>query len=129
MSVMIIPQLVLMGIEKKEFPAGHVLVEEGTAGGGFYVLDDGEVAITKDGKELARIGESGQIFGEMSALMGRSRRATVTTTRPSTFFMIDDLLTFLRRNPEMALLLLRIMAERVEAVNAQLAAKKHWWLW
>jgi CRP/FNR family cyclic AMP-dependent transcriptional regulator len=127
MSIMIIPQLVLMGIDKKEFPAGHVLVEEGTAGAAFYVMEAGEVSITKDGKELARISESGQIFGEMSALMGRSRRATVTTTQPSTFFMVDDLLTFLRRNPEMAILLLRVMAERVEAANSQLAAKKRWW--
>ena len=43
--------------------------------------------------------------------------------------IIDDLLTFLRQNPEISILLLKSMAQRVQASNAQLMGKKWWKFW
>ncbi len=124
---MIIPQLVLMDVPIEEFPTGEMLIEEGAPGTSVYVLEDGEVSITIDGTEITRVSKRGAIFGEMSALLGKSRGATVTTSKESRFYIIEDLVTFLRQNPEMSFLLLKVMAERVEKANSQLAEKKKWW--
>ena len=124
---MLIPQLVLMDLPVQEFPAGDLLIEEGSPGTSVYVLEEGEVTIDIEGTEITRVNAKGAIFGEMSALLGRSRGATVKTSTTSTFYVIDDLLTFLRQNPEMSLLLLKLLAQRVDKMNQQVAEKKKWW--
>jgi len=62
-------------------PAGSVLIREGEEGDSFYLLVKGEVAVTLEAKELARIAPGG-CFGEMVYFARRSaRRATTITAR------------------------------------------------
>jgi serine/threonine protein kinase len=62
-------------------PAGSVIIREGDAGDGFYLLVKGEVAVTLEAKELAKISPGG-CFGEMVYFARRdSRRNTTVTTR------------------------------------------------
>lgn len=124
---MIIPQLKLMGVNPEGVEQGVALIEQDMPGTSVFVMERGKVAVTIDGTEIAVVDKRGAIFGEMSALLGKSRGATVTTMADSTFYVIDDLLTFLRQNPEMSLLLLKTMAERVDRSNSQLAEKRKWW--
>ena len=126
---MIIPQLVLLEVQEQEFAVNTVLIEQGSPGTNVYVLSEGEVAISIGEREITRVTENGALFGEMSALLGKSRSATVTVTKPSKFYVLDDLLTFLRKNPELAILLLKSMAERVSIANEQLQEKKWWQFW
>ncbi len=126
---MIIPQLVLMNVQEHEFDANEVLIEEGSPGTSVYILSEGEVCVSIDGKEINRITEEGAILGEMSALLGKSRGATVSVVQPSKLYVIEDLLTFLRQNPELAILLLKSMAARVDTANQQLMQKKWWQFW
>ena len=124
---MLIPQLVLMEIPLKEFPAGETLIEEGDPGTSVFVLERGEVLIEIDETEIVKVSAKGAIFGEMSALLGRSRSATVKTTTESAFYVIDDMMTFLRQYPEMSLFLLKLLAERVDGMNMRITEKKRWW--
>lgn len=73
--------------EVREVGADVRLVGEGTTGNAFFVIWDGEVAVTSQGEEIQRLG-AGEFFGEM-ALLGTGRRtASVTTTKPSRMLVL-----------------------------------------
>lgn len=57
--------------------AGSVVVAEGEAGDRFYVVEDGEAAVTMQGREVRRIGPGGW-FGELALLNDAPRSATVS---------------------------------------------------
>jgi len=62
-------------------PAGSVIIREGERGDGFYLLVKGELSVTLQGKELAKI-QPGGCFGEMVYFARReARRNTTVTTR------------------------------------------------
>jgi hypothetical protein len=68
--------------------AGQVVIEQGDVGDTFYVVVDGELAATQDGVEARRMSD-GECFGEIAALTGASRSATVVATRDSQLFALD----------------------------------------
>jgi CRP-like cAMP-binding protein len=65
----------------KHVAGGEVICREGDPGGEFFVISSGEVRVSASGlegeKEIATLGQ-GQFFGEMAALNGDRRVATVT---------------------------------------------------
>lgn len=73
----------LMGLSKrKTFAKGEVICREGDSGGDFFVLTRGKVEVSGDDllgrkHELAVL-EPGEFFGELAALSGQRRQATVT---------------------------------------------------
>ncbi|MBK7857069.1 MAG: cyclic nucleotide-binding domain-containing protein [Archangiaceae bacterium] len=73
----------LMGLSvKKTFAKGDTLCREGEEGKEFYVLLKGTVTVTGDdllGRSFALATlEPGEFFGELAALSGQRRQATVT---------------------------------------------------
>ena len=123
---MFLDQLELIGVPKEHISARDIIIEEGKPGTSCYVLIDGEVAVNIKDQEIAKVSQPGAIVGEMSALLGGSRRATVYATRDSEFYVIDDLMSFLKEHREIAVLMLKNMAERVDSTNTMLT-DKHWW--
>ncbi len=67
---------------------GTTLIEQGGPPGPFFVLVEGRVAVRLDG-ELIRSQGPGEYFGEISALEGVPRTATVETTTPVVALAID----------------------------------------
>lgn len=124
---MLIPHLVLMDVPVRKVAAGEALLEEGTHGTSVFVLQEGEVRVTVGGREITYICERGAVFGEMAVLLGRPRGATVTAVTDSSFFVIDDLLPFLRRDPEVSLFLLRMLAQRIAEMDEMIAERNRWW--
>lgn len=71
------------------FAAGDVIIEEGTSGDDFYIVEDGEVRCTKGNDEVsARLG-SGDFFGELALLTDDMRMATVTAVRKTKCLVLD----------------------------------------
>ena len=112
--------------EQKSYKPGDFLIDEGLPGSKVYVLNEGEVSIEIDGTEIAKVDKPGSVFGEMSAIMGRSANATVKVSTNSDFYIIDDLLTAIRQDPEIAITILRGMVNRVEVMNRQ-QLERNWW--
>jgi CRP-like cAMP-binding protein len=74
--------------EDLEVAEGKVLAREGDIGQEFFVIVDGEVVVTKDGKEINRL-SAGDFFGEIALIWESPRRtATVTAATPVRFFVL-----------------------------------------
>ena len=68
--------------ETREIGPGVRLVGEGATGHSFFVICEGEAAVTARGEELGTL-HAGDFFGELALLEAGRRTATVTTTAPS----------------------------------------------
>ncbi|NJL92407.1 MAG: cyclic nucleotide-binding domain-containing protein [Anaerolineae bacterium] len=98
---------------------GHILCRENEHEDTFYIILDGEVAITKtmgDSEHLLRRGKPGEFFGEMALLdesIGRS--ASVSTTKTTTVIEIDrqDFNQLVARYPSIVMSMARIIIQRM----------------
>jgi CRP-like cAMP-binding protein len=100
--------------ESKEIGAGVRLVGEGTTGHSFFVISDGEAAVTAQGEEIGTL-RKGDFFGEVALLGAGRRTATVTTTAPSRVLVLfgADFNRLRTRCPEIAAELEAAMGRRL----------------
>jgi len=68
---------------------GTVLTREGRPGREFFVLIDGTVKVTKNGKKVAEL-KGGDWLGEIALLTDKPRTATVTATSSVDVLVITD---------------------------------------
>jgi CRP/FNR family cyclic AMP-dependent transcriptional regulator len=100
--------------EDVEAPPGKVLCKEDQLGREFFVIVDGEVEVTRDGKRVAtRTG--GEFFGEIALLEDIPRTATVTAKTPLRFFVLTrkDFRHLVNENRNVERKVLRALARRV----------------
>ena len=100
-----------------KFSSGDVIVEEATPGGKVFVLKQGSVKVTLQGKEITETSTPGQFFGEIASLKGRNYGATVTATSDCEFFIIDNFISYLKQNPEDSITILRTLCDRITDMN------------
>ncbi|CAL8386694.1 unnamed protein product [Boreogadus saida] len=67
---------------------GCCVIQEGDDGSTVYVLEEGMVEVTKEGKKLCTI-NAGKVFGELAILYNSSRTATVTALTDIKLWAID----------------------------------------
>ena len=63
--------------KERTFRAGDTVAREGQGGIGFFVIDDGEAAVSVRGEERATL-RSGDYFGEVALIDEGARSATIT---------------------------------------------------
>jgi CRP/FNR family cyclic AMP-dependent transcriptional regulator len=104
--------------EDLEVGAGKVLCEEGKPGKEFFVIVEGEVEVTRGGKEIATDG-SVEFFGEIALIEDVPRTATVTAKTPLRFFVLtrQSFLKLLDDNPSVERQVLRALVKRVVATS------------
>lgn len=104
--------------------AGEVILTEGGSSGHLYVLMDGKLEVLKGDTVVAAIAEPGAVFGEMSVLLHQPHTATVRASADSTIYEFEDAASFLIQEPAVALLLARMLAQRLNVANTYLADLK-----
>jgi CRP-like cAMP-binding protein len=67
---------------------GAAIITQGEAGDRFYIIDQGGVAVTADGRHVADL-ESGDYFGEIALLRDVPRTATVTATSETRLLSLE----------------------------------------
>jgi CRP-like cAMP-binding protein len=100
--------------EDLEVPAGKVLCKEGEIGHEFFVIIEGEVEVTRNGRRVATRG--GEDFvGEIALLEQTPRTATVTAKTPLRLFVLtsSSFKTLIDDNPSVERKVLRTLARRV----------------
>jgi small-conductance mechanosensitive channel/CRP-like cAMP-binding protein len=104
------------------YASGEKLIEEGSPGDSFFVIDSGEVEVARQfggvRRTLARLME-GQFFGEIALLTGEPRSASVVALTDVDVFTIDKagFKDVLAANPAIAADVSTILSERREALS------------
>jgi CRP/FNR family transcriptional regulator, cyclic AMP receptor protein len=99
---------------------GEVLYGQGDDSPGVAVLVDGALQVALGGNPLDRIDVPGAFVGEIGALLGTARTATVVALEPSTIRLIGDPDAFFASHPALALELARQLAGRLHRLMAYL---------
>jgi len=116
---------VLNRTSPREFSAGEVIIQEGDPGDSLFIMQAGEVEITKQltlvldedtPKERVMIrlnAENGVYFGEMGLLENDTRSATVTASTDCALLELHqkDFLNLIDQNPAMGVKLLLRLAQ------------------
>ena len=112
------------GAVERQIQAGTVILHEGGRTGHLYVLIEGRLDVLKGGTIVASITDPGAMVGEMSVLLDQPHTATVSAASDSIVYEFDDAAAFLRDQPAVALLIARMLAQRLNAANTYLADLK-----
>jgi CRP-like cAMP-binding protein len=102
-------------------PAGRQLTKQGAPADSFFVLLDGEVEVSVDGKKRSTL-KAGDFFGEISMLDRGVGTATVVTRTP-TRLMVMSHSQFRDAIKTSDSLLVKVLSAMGERLRADLAAK------
>ena len=103
--------------EETTVAAGETILRQNDYGDALFLVVEGEVAIKRDDREVARVGPQGY-FGEMSILDDESRSATVVATTHSLLLRIkrDDFLEVVTTYPDAARAVIRTLSRRIRSM-------------
>ncbi len=97
-------------------PPGKIIVKEGSRDDTLHVILNGAVEVRKNGKTITSLG-NGQFFGEMAFLddLPSERSADVVSIEPTRSLSIPgwSWYAFLRRNPDVAIEVIRTLGHRL----------------
>ena len=65
--------------KERHFPAGETVVQEGSGGAAFYVIESGEATVFVGGEEYSTL-TAGDYFGEIALIDEGARMATITAS-------------------------------------------------
>ena len=113
------------GAVEREVPAGTLVIHEGGKTGHLFVLMQGKLEVIKGDSIVAVLTEPGAVLGEMSVLLDQPHTATVRAASDSVVYEFDDAAAFLRDQPAVALLIARLLAQRLNVATTYLADLMH----
>ncbi|MCG5481204.1 Crp/Fnr family transcriptional regulator [Sinorhizobium alkalisoli] len=107
------------------YGAGENLFRQGDIGDAAYVILSGKADVlvsTPSGAVKVAEVEENSIIGEIAILCNTPRTATITTTTPLEALRIrkDDFLKLLADFPEMAVEIMRVLADRLSQTTSEL---------
>ena len=109
----------------KNFAKGTSLCREGDPGHEMFIIQKGKVRVKKKvgkgEKVLAELSD-GEFIGEMALLLGMDRSATVEVLEDSKVLVVgpDTFESLLKNTPEIAMKMLKKMAQRLRALDDRL---------
>lgn len=103
------------------FGPGEVIFNEGDAADYFFIVAKGEVELLMGDTVVATEGEGG-MFGEMALISETVRSATARAKVECRLDAIDHagFLTLIRKSPEFALHVMRVMTDRIRNHDSML---------
>ena len=109
----------LVNPDMEKYDDSDVLIREGNSDNDFFELIQGAVIVVKGGKKIAEITQPGAYFGEMSAISGEARSASIISKGRSTVrrFPGDKLFEVIENYPEVTKHLFKAMVSRLEHSN------------
>jgi len=113
-------------LKERVYPPNTAIVREGASGDSMFIIKNGKVEVKKQEPAvgvdftIATL-NNGSCFGEMALLTGKPRTATVIATQATEVFVLEknDFEALLREHPSISISLNKIVAARIEEMNAQ----------
>jgi type IV pilus assembly protein PilB len=105
--------------EVEQYENKAVIFREGNRGSDFFKLVKGELIVVRSGKKIAEIVQSGEYFGEISAITGKPRSETVMSRGNSIVqrFPGDKLPEIIEKYPKITKKILEVNADRLNCAN------------
>ncbi|MBI5206931.1 MAG: Crp/Fnr family transcriptional regulator [Candidatus Firestonebacteria bacterium] len=110
----------------KVYNVDQVIFKEGDIGEEMYIIQEGEVKITKTVKGTERVLsylKTGEFFGEMAVIDKEPRSANVVASQDNTKVIIihkDVFESQIQKNPKIAMRILKKMSMRLREANKQI---------
>lgn len=113
-------------MERRTYRAGEAIVVEGAETTDAYLLESGQVVVCRGDQRLRTLGP-GEIFGEMALVDDKPRSATVTALSDVVVGVIDrdEFEVMWRTDPEALIPVIRVLCDRVRALNALVEELSH----
>lgn len=107
-------------VVSRKYKQGETIVKQGEQAVAFYVIVDGKVEITKEGKQLATKG-AGEGFGEMALLDGYPRATNVIASEDTECLVMTrwDFTAELKTNPSIALSMLPELSKIIRRLEGE----------
>ena len=105
------------------YQAGETVLVAASTTDRLLILKQGEVAVVKEGVEIAKVTEPGAVFGELSVLLERPHTADVRALKTSQFHVVDEASLFMQ-DPIALLYIAAVLARRLEGANQALIELK-----
>ena len=106
--------------KERRFSAGEVVIQEGSGGAAFFVIETGEVKVFISGKEHTTL-QAGAFFGEIAMFDEGARMATITAVTDLVCWGLTywDFRPVVEANGVIGWKLLQQMAKMLRAARAQ----------
>lgn len=108
----------------RTFAANETIIKDGSYLANLYIITSGKVEVRRKGSVIAKLGK-GQFFGEMAFLNDHptGRSADIVATEETRCLDIPGPVwyAFLRRNPDAAIEVIRVLAERLRNTDWKLS--------
>ena len=114
-------QKCLAALPLTSYQAGETVLADGSRTDQLLILRKGNVAVLKDGIEIARVTEPGAVFGEISALLDCPHTAEVRALAPSEFHVAQPAAL---QDPAALFYVAAILARRLDGANQALVELK-----
>jgi len=100
------------------FNAGDNIITYGSEGNEFFIIETGCVEVIKPNGEVASMLSDGQVFGELSLLMSKTRRATVRAKSYCALYLMEksDFCKVLMDRPQFIGALMQTARERYNVI-------------
>ncbi|MDH4320151.1 MAG: type IV-A pilus assembly ATPase PilB [Desulfobulbaceae bacterium] len=103
----------------EEYQDGDFIIRQGNTDKDFFKLVNGAVMVVKDGKKIAEITQPEEYFGEMSAISGEPRSASIVSKGRCKIkrFPGDKLMEVIEKYPDVARHLFKTLVGRLSHAN------------
>lgn len=95
------------------FDSGETIIAEGARLGKLFILIEGQIEVIRKDTQVTHVDEPGSVFGEMSVLLDMPHSATVKALSEADAYVIDQALTFLESNSDVAIHIATLLARRL----------------
>ena len=114
----------LVNPDIEQYEDKDVIIREGNTDIDFFKLVQGAVYVVKGGKMIAEITQPGEYFGEMAAITGTSRSASIISKGRSKIkrFPGDKLTEIIEKYPDVAKHLFTVLADRLNETDRKLVS-------
>ena len=109
----------LINPDEEVYEEGDMIIREGNTDIDFFKLIRGSLTVVKGGKKIAELTEPGEYFGEMAAISGEPRSASVISKGRATVkrYPGDKLEEIIYKYPDIAAQLFTTMTTRLQKSN------------